>query len=214
MSNQSYLRIYRHWAPVYDLFFTALFAAPRRRVIERLALQPGEWLLIPGVGTGQDLLYIPNGVRIVAGDYSPAMLSQAVARDGRPDLMFQIMDAQRLAFPSASFDAVLLNLILAVVPDGKQAMQEAWRVLKPGGRAGIFDKFLPEGQTLSPLRTLAGRVTRQIGTDLNRRLGNLTAGLPALEVVAQEPSLFNGLYQLYWLHKGTSTPPSPPAAKN
>jgi len=48
------------------------------------------------------------------------------------------MDAQDLAFPDASFDTVLFNLILSVVPDGASAFQEGWRTLKPGGRAVIF----------------------------------------------------------------------------
>ena len=46
--------VYTMWAPFYDLAWEQFFRKPRRRSIELLALQPGEHLLIVGVGTGQD----------------------------------------------------------------------------------------------------------------------------------------------------------------
>ena len=138
MNYQRNLRIYRLWAPVYDAFFTRVFDRSRRRAVELLDLQPGERLLIPGIGTGLDLPYVPAGVSVVGGDISPEMLDKARSKvDGR-DVTLLEMDAQALEFPDASFDAVLLNLILSVVPDGAAAFRQAWRVLKPGGRAVIL----------------------------------------------------------------------------
>ena len=73
------------------------------------------------------------------------------------DVAFIEMDAQALKFADSTFDAVILDLILSVVPDGAATFREAWRVLKPDGRAVIFDKFLPENDTLSPLRRIWAR---------------------------------------------------------
>ncbi|MCL4559827.1 MAG: methyltransferase domain-containing protein [Chloroflexi bacterium] len=204
MNNASNLKIYRRFAPIYDHLMRSWTAVPRRKAIELLELKPGEQLLIPGVGTGLDLPYLPDGVCVIAMDLSPAMLKQARNKCQEP-VGFSIMDGQALALPDGCFDAVLLNLILSVVPDGPTAMQEAWRILKPGGRAAIFDKFLPEGNRRLGLRRLAGWLIRQIGTDPNRRFREMIQNIPGALVLVDAPSLLNGLYRLILMTKPIDT---------
>jgi SAM-dependent methyltransferase len=131
-----------------------------RRSIALLALHPGERVLIVGAGTGLDLPYLPRGVAITAVDLTPAMVEQTRHRAASLGLAVEadVMDAQRLAFPPASFDAVILHLVVAVVPDPVACLSEAARVLVPGGRAVVFDKFVPEGQRPSRRRRLANLV--------------------------------------------------------
>ena len=200
MNNRSNLQIYRRFAPLYANCMRSWTAGARRKTIELLNLKPGERLFIPGVGTGLDLPYVPSGALITAVDLSPMMLRQALGKcDSR--VGFMVMDGQILAFPNGLFDAVLLNLILSVVPDGAIAMKEVWRVLKPGGRVVIFDKFLPERSSLSGFRRLLGGLVRQIGTDPNRRLSAIIQDVPEAHVLVDQPVLLNGQYRIILLSK-------------
>jgi phosphatidylethanolamine/phosphatidyl-N-methylethanolamine N-methyltransferase len=170
MINRRNLAIYRLYAPVYDAVMRPLMNSARRRAIDHLQLQAGERVLISGAGTGLDLPLIPADVLITAIDLSPAMLDRARHKAAGREVTLLEMDAQALKFADGTFDAVILNLIVSVVPAGAAAFREAWRVLRPGGRAVIFDKFLSENVTLSPLRRILGKVMAALGTDPNRRI--------------------------------------------
>lgn len=200
--------LYRLYAPVYDLAMRTQFARARARAIELLELQPGERVLLPGVGTGLDLELLPADVRVSAADLSPAMMQRARARGRRGAVMFEIMDAMALAFGTGVFDAVLLSLIVSVVPDGRAAFAEAWRVLRPGGRLVIFDKFLPEGRPLTPLRRAVGGVIAWLGTDPNRRLGDVVTPETLAAIEVDEPSLFGGQYRIVRLRKPVADRPA------
>jgi phosphatidylethanolamine/phosphatidyl-N-methylethanolamine N-methyltransferase len=201
MQNQHNRLIYRIYAPIYDRLMRSFTDATRRRAIALLALQPGERLLIPGVGTGLDLPTLPESIDTIATDLSPAMLQQARTKTTGGNVTFAIMDAQVLGFPDASFDAVLLNLIVSVVPDGAAAFRAAWQVVRPGGRVVIFDKFLPEGTTMSPVRRAAGSIIRRLGTDPNRRLRDVLGADGMRSIEHDEPSLLSGQYRIVLLRK-------------
>jgi phosphatidylethanolamine/phosphatidyl-N-methylethanolamine N-methyltransferase len=62
MTNHWNRIIYRLWAPLYDATVGHFFLPGRRRAIELLNLQPGERVLLVGVGTGADLALLPPGV--------------------------------------------------------------------------------------------------------------------------------------------------------
>jgi ubiquinone/menaquinone biosynthesis C-methylase UbiE len=59
------------------------------------------------------------------------------AERGIAGVTFCRMDAERLDFPDASFDAVTCAMSLFQFPDMRQALAEMWRMLKPGGRLGL-----------------------------------------------------------------------------
>lgn len=192
---------YTVWAPAYDRIVRAAgFDAARRLSIDRLRLAPGDRVLIVGAGTGLDLDFLPSHIDVTAIDVTPAMLKhleRRAAGAGR-SVTTQIMDARQLAFPDSSFDAVVMHLILAVMPEPERGLREAVRVLKPGGRIAVFDKFLGDDARLSLNRRLLNAFAKPLFSDLNRRLGPLIAGTP-LVIEHDEPVAFGGTYRVVTL---------------
>lgn len=202
MTNRWNQIIYRLWAPVYDSTVNRIFLPGRKRALQLLDLQRGEKVLLVGVGTGADLPLLPAGVDATGIDLSPDMLAQARLKLDRCAATVKLIrgDAQALLVDEATFDAVILNLILSVIPDGNACLQSALRALRPGGRAVIFDKFLPEGKSPSPVRKIVNLFSTIFGTDINRRLSDLMRGCPC-EVTHDEPSIAGGLYRVVTLKK-------------
>ena len=194
---------YTVWAPAYDAIARAAgFDAARRLSIDRLRLAPGDRVLIVGAGTGLDLDFLPSNVHVTAIDVTPAMLKhleRRAAGTGR-SVTARMMDARQLAFPDSSFDAVVMHLILAVMPEPERGLREAVRVLKPGGRIAVFDKFLRERKRPSLQRRLLNALAKPLFSDLNRRLGPLIAATP-LVIEHDAPAAFGGTYRAVTLVK-------------
>jgi len=197
MTNRWNRLIYKFWSPIYDLLFDRLlFAAGRKRTFELLQLRGDERVLLVGVGTGADLPYLPKETQAVGVDLSPEMLVKAKEKlsENGSSLLVRA-DAQKLPVQDASFDVVILTLILSVVPDGQACWRESLRALRPGGRAIIFDKFLPDNQRTNPVRALLNMGAKLLGTDINRHLGEILAGTKHT-ITLNEPSLLGGMYRI------------------
>lgn len=187
---------YQLYAPIYDWVARPLERG-RKRAIETVAPTAGDRILILGCGPGSDLEYLPSGASITAIDAAPAMVRRADERAEAlgMDVDARVGDAQDLPFEDDAFDLVLLHLILSVVPDPGAVAAETGRVLAPGGRASIYDKFVPEGTEPSLLRRALNPMARVLFSDLTRRLAPLldTAGL---EVEKTRESALGGLYTI------------------
>lgn len=112
-------------------------------------LEPGESVLDIGCGAGVDtfvagLLVGPRG-RSVGVDLSADMIARArnnLAAMEMDNVEFHQGSAEEPAFPDESFDVVISNAALNLVPDKKLALAHAYRVLKPGGRLMVADQVL------------------------------------------------------------------------
>lgn len=201
--NRRLSRTYTLLAPLYDFVVAPVFPHCRKLSIASLVLSPGERLLVSGAGTGLDFAYVPAGVHTHALDLTPAMLARARRRarraGSRPGLY--VADAMRLPFRDACFDAAALHLILAVVPDPRPALAEAARVVKPGGRIAVFDKFVREGSRAGLGRRAADRLLRPFVTGLNTCFEDVLRVVPELNVEADQPALAGGLFRRILLRR-------------
>jgi ubiquinone/menaquinone biosynthesis C-methylase UbiE len=79
---------------------------------------------------------IPVGWQIMLTDFSPGMLDDCKAHLGQQlagRFDWEVMDAQSIPYPDASFDVVVANMMLYHVPDRPKALAQIRRVLKPEG---------------------------------------------------------------------------------
>lgn len=113
------------------------------KLMEMMDLKPGETVLETACGTGLVTERIERRVgkngQIVATDLSEGMIELAKERlnSENGSVEFQRMDAEDLDLNGDSYDAAICALGLMYVPDPVQSLKEIYRVLKPGGRAGI-----------------------------------------------------------------------------
>ena len=83
-----------------------------------------------------------HGASVVGVDFSSAMVAEASRRN--PGIEFCEGDAEDLALPDASFDAVVMNFGLLHLGRPERALAEAHRVLRPGGKIGFTVWAKPE----------------------------------------------------------------------
>jgi phosphatidylethanolamine/phosphatidyl-N-methylethanolamine N-methyltransferase len=196
--KQSYTFI----APLYDAFIERASRPARVRSLAWLASRPPLEVLLAGVGTGLDLPLSPPQHRYVGLDLTPAMLRRSLPRAGERRFLPVQGNAMALPFASASFDVVVLHLILAVVPEPLACLRETARVLRPGGTILVFDKFLRPGQR-AWLRRLASPLVGRIATRLDVVLEDLLAQTPGLRPEHDEPALAAGWFRLVRLRRTT-----------
>jgi len=140
MTLDTVRRTFTAWAPFYDA--THAWPLPLRREA-RLALgaQRGERVLDVACGTGLNFSHLRELVGeegyVLGVDVTPAMLDiarQRIARRGWKNVEVREVDAAQLPFPDASFDKAICTFALSIIPDYVRAIEEARRVLVPGGR--------------------------------------------------------------------------------
>ncbi|MDX5435727.1 MAG: class I SAM-dependent methyltransferase, partial [Pontibacter sp.] len=124
---------YTLYLPVYDIIADRIFRKYRRRSVQLLHAKPDAAILLLGAGTGLDLPYLQGYSNLTAIDITPGMIAKLKQRAEKLQIpvQAQVMNGQQLTFADASFDAVILHLILAVIPDPVACIKEVERVLKP-----------------------------------------------------------------------------------
>jgi arsenite methyltransferase len=109
-------------------------------------LEPGERVLDLGSGAGTDSLVASQMVgaegSVTGIDMTPEMLARAraaAAEMGASNVDFVEGEVERLPYPDGSFDVVISNGVIDLIPDKDAVFAEIFRVLAPGGRIQIAD---------------------------------------------------------------------------
>lgn len=118
----------------------------RKKLVKLSQLQPTDSVLDIATGTG-DLAFDfykalkekPN--QVLGVDFCKPMLEVAEkkAKDRNAFVEFEFGDACNLQFKDESFDVVSISYGLRNVENTEKAIQEMYRVLKPGGRMMILE---------------------------------------------------------------------------
>ncbi|WP_158806733.1 class I SAM-dependent methyltransferase [Beijerinckia sp. L45] len=193
---------YARWAPVYDLTF-ALVMRPGRVAAAAAASRPGGRVLDVGVGTGLELPMFDPATRLTGVDLSRPMLARARERVKTQALVnvegLVVMDAMRLAFADATFDAVVAPYVLTVVPDPQASLDEWARVVKPGGEIVLVNHVGAERGSLAGIEAWLGRRSAKLGWHPQfpfAVIADWIAGQPNMTLIERRPLAPFGLFTL------------------
>ena len=130
-----------------DLMSLGVHRAWKQDFAARSGVLPGDRVLDLAGGTGDIAALMSKRVgangKVVLTDINEAMLDVGRRRlEDRgivANMEFALVDAEKLPFADAEFDAVTIAFGLRNVTDKDAALREMYRVLRPGGRAMILE---------------------------------------------------------------------------
>lgn len=144
--SQKLEAFYAPQADRYDAFRARLLRG-RDELVQMLAPPPGAYVVELGCGTGANLAYfadrLDQAARLDLVDLCPSLLAKARQRA----LAYRnvtVVEADACAYqPDRPVDCVYFSYALTMIPDWQRALDNALRMLRPGGQLGLVDFHLP-----------------------------------------------------------------------
>ena len=197
---------YSRLAPEYDA--DGGFAHFGRRLVEIVGIEPGQRVL--DIASGRGAVLFPAAERVGETGHAEGIdlaegMVQATNEDAERRSVrarVQVMDAEHLDFPDASFDRVVCGFGIMFLPNQLQGLHEFRRVLRPGGRLGLSTwREHQVHDLLVVMQDLGAGQSRGSGwiaeTDVLARLLE-TAGFSAIQVVMDTHYIHYPDLDAYW----------------
>lgn len=161
------------------------------------ALREGEVVLDLGCGGGVDVflaaLRVGVGGKAIGVDMTPEMIERArrsAEEMGFSNVEFRLGEIEDLPIEDESMDVVISNCVINLSPDKSRVFQEAYRVLRPGGRIIISD-IVVRGELSQSIResleAWAGCVAGAVREEEYLRMMR-EAGFADIEVLSRRPA--------------------------
>jgi SAM-dependent methyltransferase len=158
------------------------------------SLKPGETVVDLGSGGGLDCFLAAKKVgskgRVIGVDMTPEMLDKARAngkKSGYKNVEFRLGEIEHLPVADATADVIISNCVINLSPNKQRVFDEAFRVLKPGGRLMISDMVLlndlPETVKKSVLAYVGCISGAEMKTEYTKMIGN--AGFTEVKVIEE-----------------------------
>ena len=151
-----FARIARRYDLMNRLMTAGQDRAWREEVVRKVHQPSGGYLLDLGAGTGDLVLESQRqytNSHSFAADFTIEMMrvgQTRLASQTQMPINWCAADALNLPYPNDSFDAVISGFLMRNVINHSQALQEQYRVLKPGSRIVILDTTRPSQNILTP----------------------------------------------------------------
>jgi arsenite methyltransferase len=136
------------------------------------SLKPGETILDLGSGAGFDCFLAAKEVgplgSVIGVDMTPEMVAKARENARRPgpeafpNVEFRLGEIEHLPVADGSVDVIISNCVINLSADKQKVFQEAYRVLKPGGRLAILD-VLAVGEVPQAVRNDLAAISACVG---------------------------------------------------